>query len=79
MGNVSKDNETYKFCIGRDCEFNNNVLIKRVYRDLLFIPLCESCIRKYERKINVLYNNKSEYLSKMDIAEVYFKTIGLIK
>lgn len=78
MQGISKDNEKYSFCEGHNCKYNNNVLIKRVYRDFLYLPLCDSCIRNYERKINMIYNKKSEYLDKKDIAEVYFKNIGLI-
>lgn len=77
MTDITKDNDTYSFCVGHNCKYHNNVLVKRVYKHLLYIPLCTQCIKNYERKINMLFN-QSEYINKYEIAEIYFKNIGLI-
>ena len=73
----SRDNQKYSFCEGINCINKNSTLVKRVYEDFLFIPLCEACLIKYDRRINKLLNT-SEFLNKQEITKIYFNSIGLV-
>lgn len=73
----SRDNQKYNFCKGLNCEYKNGVLVKRVYEDFLFIPLCKACLKKYDRRINKLLST-SEFLNKEEVTKIYFSSIGLV-
>ena len=78
MTEISRDNKKYSFCIGLNCKNHNTVLVKRVYNDLLYLPFCMECIKEYRFRINKIFNN-TEFIKKIDVANIYFKNLGMIK
>jgi len=63
----------YTHCIGVDCKYNNNIMLKKVYTDSGYIPLCQDCRRRFIVHLNRLHK-KVQYLSREEIIEVYKKT-----
>lgn len=64
----------YVFCVGNQCEHNNNILVKKVFLDLNNIPLCVSCRYRTLRNIRMLQKGrislsdeeiKNEYLNRL--------------
>lgn len=69
--------EHYAFCEGNKCKKNNTTLVKIVYEDMQYVPLCLDCISKYTRQINIIKKGVN-FLSDNEVSESYFKGIGLI-
>lgn len=77
MGVKTRCLHKYDSCKGLDCEFNNNVLVKTVYSDVLFIPLCIKCLSKHRKNLKK-YKKSKFVLSDYDVTIIYFQTLNMI-
>lgn len=77
MSIKSKKLDKYQPCYDKNCINKNAVLIKMVYSDMEYVPLCLDCIRKHRRAISV-FKKSSINLSDKEISYTYFETLNLI-
>lgn len=76
MGIKTRSLEKYQNCKGNKCSSKNTVLVKMVYEDVLFIPLCKKCLSTHRRNLNA-YKNKKFLLKDSEITEIYFDTLNM--
>jgi len=67
--------EKYHICADKHCD--KTIMVKKVYIDMLYIPLCSKCIKKHRNRI-IKYKKTVKYLSDKELIEAYFHTIHLI-
>ena len=79
MGNNAQSTRLlnkYVSCVGNNCINNNSILVKKVYKDLDYTPLCLTCCKKHRRAI-IKFKKISIYLTDTEIIETYFDTLNL--
>lgn len=79
MGNKAQSMkilDKYVICVGNNCINNNSILIKKVYKDLDYTPLCLACREKHRMAINK-FKKVSISLSDIEIIKTYFDTLNL--
>jgi hypothetical protein len=62
--------------VGNNCVNNNSILVKKVYKDLNYTPLCLACCKRHRRAI-VKFKKISINLTDIEIIETYFDTLNL--
>lgn len=68
--------DNYVVCIGSNCINKNSVLVKRVFKDLNYTPLCIECCKKHRRAINK-FKKTCISLSDIEIIQTYFDSLNL--
>lgn len=68
--------DKYTACVGNNCIDNNSTLVKTVFKDLDYTPLCLACCKKHRRAINK-FKKTCISLSDTEIIQTYFDSLNL--